>query len=265
VSTGLLVSETLTHVLREEPDLASAVSPGERERAIEECIAPVGHVRRGRWSGEHVELFRGGIGLLVLQGLLVRRVGVDGRFGAELLGEGDIVRPWQGEDAEPTLPYTTGWRVIEELRVALLDERAARRLAHYPELTGRLVGRALERSRNLAINMAIHHQARVDVRLHMLFWHLADRWGRVRPDGIVVPLRLTHAILADLVAARRPTVTGALARLTGEQLVTATGHGWLLSGEPPSELLELQDLALDRRPGRSTQAALESPEASKSV
>ena len=34
------------------------------------------------------------IGLLVLQGLPVRRVGVDGRFGAELLGQGDILRSW---------------------------------------------------------------------------------------------------------------------------------------------------------------------------
>ena len=61
--------------------------------------------------------------------------------------------------------------------------------------------------------MAIVHQARVDVRLHMLLWHLAARWGRVRSDGTVLRLRLTHAVLADLVAARRPTVTTALSEL----------------------------------------------------
>ena len=118
--------------------------------------------------------------------------------------------------------------------------RAAQRLARYPELIGGLVGRTLERSRNLAVNMAIVHQPRVDVRLHMLFWQLADRWGRVRSDGISVPLHLTHTVLAELVAARRPTVTSALSELADQGLLRAVDGAWLLSGEPPGELLELR-------------------------
>ena len=123
-----------------------------------------------------------------------------------------------------TLSQTTGWRVLEPTRVAVLDVEAARCLSAYPEVTGRLVGRALERARNLAINMAIVHQARVNVRLRMLLWHLADRWGRVRSEGVVLPLRLTHAVLADLVAARRPTVTTALTQLARQGAVQAVGR-----------------------------------------
>lgn len=231
---------TICHVLREDPDLAEAIAPELRGRAIDECIAPAVRLRRGRWSGERADLMRDGIGLLVLEGLLIRRVGVDGRYGAELLGEGDLLRPWQGEDAQPTLPRTTGWRVLQPSRLALLDRRVAARLGHYPDLIGRLVGRALERSRNLAVNMAIVHQARVEVRLHMLLWHLADRWGRVGPDGVIVSLGLTHTVLADLVAARRPTVTTALSELSKRGLISSLERGWLLSGEPPVELLELR-------------------------
>jgi CRP/FNR family transcriptional regulator, cyclic AMP receptor protein len=84
--------------------------------------------------------------------------------------------------------------------------------------------------------MAIVHQARVDIRLQMLFWHLAGRWGKVRSDGIVIPLRLTHAVLSDLVAARRPTVTSALSDLARRGVLRVTDEGWLLSGEPPGEL-----------------------------
>jgi hypothetical protein len=69
------------------------------------------------------------------------------------------------------------------------------------------------------VTLAIVHQARVDVRLHMLFWHLAARWGRVRADGVALPLRLTHSVLAELVAARRPTVTSALTDLARRGLV----------------------------------------------
>ena len=239
VNPGRSGVETICQLLREDPDLAEAIPGPMRDRAIGECIAPVARIRRGRWSGEQANLGHDGIGLLVLEGLLIRRVGVDGRFGAELLGEGDLLRPWQGEDAPPTLPRTTGWRVLESARVALLDNRVAHRLARYPELTGRLAGRALERSRNLAVNMAIVHQPRVDVRLQMLFWHLAGRWGHVRSEGIIVPLHLTHTVLADLVAARRPTVSTALSELAKQHVLALTDDGWLLSGDPPGELLEL--------------------------
>lgn len=181
-----------------------------------------------------------GIGLLVLHGLLIRRVGVSGGFGAELLGAGDLLRPWQGEVRQPSLPRTTGWRVLQPASVAVLDRAVARRFARYPELTGRLVARALERSRHLAMNLAIVQQARVHVRVHMLLWHLANRWGYVRPEGTILPLPLTHDVLAHLVAARRPTVSTALARLTTDELVRPSRDGWLLLGEPPGELLELQ-------------------------
>jgi CRP-like cAMP-binding protein len=133
----------------------------------------------------------------------------------------------------------------------MLDNRVAARLSRYPPLTARLVGRALERSRNLAVQMAIVHQPRVHIRLHMLLWHLADRWGRVGMDGISIDLRLSHTMLADLVAARRPTVTVALAELEKRGLVRRADRHLLLLGEPPGELLELRSLAVSHAAGSS--------------
>lgn len=226
-------------MFEEDPDLAENIPSPLREQAVRECLARTVLVPTGRWQASETAPGRDGIGLLVLEGLLTRRVGVDGRFGAELLGVGDILRPWLGEDDPPALALATGWRVIEPLRMAVLDVQFARRVARYPHTTGRLVGRALERSRNLALNMAIVHQARVDVRLRMLFWQLARRWGRVRSGCVSLPLRLTHSVLADLVAARRPTVTTALSELARAELVRQVDDGWLLRGLPPRELLEL--------------------------
>jgi CRP-like cAMP-binding protein len=116
-------------------------------------------------------------------------------------------------------------------------------MGSYPELAGTLVGRAVGRSRNLAVNIAIVHQARVDVRLHMLFWHFAGRWGKVGPEGVTVPLKLTHAVLAELAAARRPTVTTALSQLAKRGVVRPTEAGWLLAGDRPGELGELPPVA----------------------
>ncbi|HWE10981.1 MAG TPA: helix-turn-helix domain-containing protein [Solirubrobacteraceae bacterium] len=235
---------SVCHILREDPELAEAVPGPARPRAIETCVARIQHLNSGRWTSRGAETPREGIGLLVLDGLLVRRVGVHGRYGAELLGEGDVLRPWQGEDIPAALARTTGWRVLEPTRLAVLDEAAARRLAAYPELIGRLVGRAIERSRHLAVNMAIIHQARVNVRLHMMLWHLAERWGRVRSEGVFLPLSLTHSVLSDLVAARRPTVTTALAELYRAELVRDLPRGWLLLGEAPGELLVAQEAGI---------------------
>jgi CRP/FNR family transcriptional regulator, cyclic AMP receptor protein len=221
------------HVLREDADLAEAIPAVDRDKAIEECIAAEVRVPRGRWSGQRMDIMPDGIGLLVLEGLLIRRVGVSGSFGAELLGRGDLLRPWQGEDTAPTIPHSTGWRAIEPVRLAVLDREVARRFARYPVLTGQVAARALERSRNLAMNMAIVHQPRVSVRIHMLLWHLANRWGRVQADGVVLPLRLTHEVIADLVAARRPTVSTALAELAKIDLVRPGTEGWLLLGRQP--------------------------------
>jgi CRP/FNR family cyclic AMP-dependent transcriptional regulator len=238
---------TTCRVLSEDPDLAEVIPPDLRAQAIDQCVVPARSLARGRWrpdSGTAGWVGPTGIGLLVMEGLLIRRVGVDDRFGAELLGEGDLLRPWQGEESSGSLSRTTGWRVLEATRVAVLDEHAARIMAGYPPLTGALVGRALERTRSLAVNMAIIHQARVNTRLLMLLWHLADRWGRVRSEGVVLPLHLTHAVLADLVAARRPTVTSALTELGRQEIVEPQPRGWLLRGEPPGELLELEPVQM---------------------
>jgi CRP/FNR family cyclic AMP-dependent transcriptional regulator len=224
-------------LLVEDPDLGVAVPEELRPRALHECVVGVITVPRGRVSRPPELSDRGGIGLLVLEGLLFRRVGIEGRFGGELLGDGDLLRPWEPDCTGASLAQATGWRVLESSRLAVLDTRAAHRLARYPTLTGALVARALERSRNFAVIMAIVHQPKVELRLHMLLWHLAARWGRVSPQGVRLPLRLTHAVLADLVAARRPTVTGALAKLCAHGVLHHDTSGWLLLGDPSGELL----------------------------
>jgi CRP/FNR family transcriptional regulator, cyclic AMP receptor protein len=226
-------SQSFCRVLREDADLAAAVPVEVRETAIAECVAPLAGLPRGNWDG-HNALGEEGIGLLVLDGLLLRRVGIDGRFGAELIGEGDLLRPWQ-ED----LPVTnlSSWRVIQPVRLAVLDAQVTRCLALYPSLVVALVDRALNRARALAAMMAIVHHARVEQRLELLLWLLADRWGKVTTDGVRLPLKLTHAAIGELIAARRPTVTVGLGALAKRGVMTPLpGGGWRLNGDPPGEL-----------------------------
>jgi len=219
-------------LLVEDPELSECLGPEAREQATAELIATVLRVPPGSWRPppppDHCTL-----GLLVLEGMLMRHVDIGGRLGLELLGETDLLRPWQPSDPT-TLPLRCDWTVLSSARLAWLDGRLAHQLARHPELMARLLERALRRSRQLTANMAIVHQPRVDTRLALLLWQLAARWGRVRRDGVLVPLRLTHALLADLVAARRPTVTSALSDLARRGVLRQVEEGWLLLGQPPA-------------------------------
>lgn len=230
-------------VLVEDPDLAGTLRGERLEAARRDLVAAVASFSSTGWSPhDPIGDMQVGIGLLVLDGLVVRRLGLGGRFGAELLGEGDLLRPWQAEEGGMSVPRTGRWRVLQRGRIAVLDSDFAARACRYPEVISALVGRAIRRSRYMAVNMTIINQTRIDVRLHMLLWELADRYGTVSRDGVRLPIRLTHATLAELVAARRPTVTKSLGELADRGVVRWTGREWLLSGDPPAELEEVDDL-----------------------
>ncbi|MBA3328735.1 MAG: Crp/Fnr family transcriptional regulator [Solirubrobacterales bacterium] len=125
-----------------------------------------------------------------------------------------------------------GWTVVEPVRLALLDRRFAAVVARWPALVDALVSRALRRSRTLAFQLTLAQVKRVEDRLVLLMWMLAERWGTVGPDGVLIPVGLTHETLAKLVGARRPTVTTALGALSRAGRVERIEHGWLLHGEP---------------------------------
>jgi CRP/FNR family transcriptional regulator, cyclic AMP receptor protein len=96
-----------------------------------------------------------------------------------------------------------------------------------------LLERFSARAQRVAVSQAISQLNGVDRRLLALFWHLAERWGRITPEGVALPLTLSHRMLAQLVGARRPTVSSALADLAGRHELVRRGDGtWLLLGQP---------------------------------
>jgi CRP/FNR family cyclic AMP-dependent transcriptional regulator len=227
-------------VLVEDRDLAGFVDVDRRPMAERACLATAMVLQRGQWNaGNYAEDASSGFGLLILGGLISGCVGRRGGYGAELLGPGDLFRPLQRAGVRASAPFDSRWTVIHPARVALLGGRFVQRAAPFPEVATALVGRTLLRTRRLAVNMAIVHHPRVDTRVHMLFWHLAARWGRVTPEGTILPLPITHALLAELIASRRPTVTKALAQLTHQGLVAHRSGGWLLTGGAPPELTDV--------------------------
>src|SRR4051812_22567121 len=143
-----LVSDSVS-VLDVDAGLAGVLPADQLESARQATPAAVVRAPAGPWrSAQNAERARGGYGMLLLDGLLIRRVGVEGRYGAELLGPGDLLRPWQHDsdgDGGGTLSLTWTWRVAAPARLAVLDQRWAQRASGWPQLGAELAGRALAR------------------------------------------------------------------------------------------------------------------------
>src|SRR3954466_4030793 len=239
-------------LLEADPELARGLDPRRVREVSQRLFARSVEIPRGPWSSERLLARSGGahpIGLLLLEGQMVREAVVGDHPCAELLGPGDLLRAWEDSDAEVLLPRRVEWSALTSVRLAVIDQALAVRAAQWPEIFASLVERAARRAERLlavqgpapppraerlVVMQAIAHLTRVDDRLLALLWCLAERWGRVAPGGVVVSLRLPHRTLAGMVGARRPAVTTALGQLISRgEIERRTDGGWLLRGEPP--------------------------------
>ena len=170
--------------------------------------------------------------MLILDGVVARDVRLEDVTSTELLGPGDVIHPATVSDADRLLGDQVSWSVLAECRVAVIDARCAQGLAGYPEVTTVLLERLERRSQRLARAQAIVALTRVDRRLLAMLWQLAERWGRVTSDGVLIPLDLSHRLLGQLVGARRPTIATAASELARQGLLRRRDDGaWLLLGE----------------------------------
>jgi CRP/FNR family transcriptional regulator, cyclic AMP receptor protein len=235
-------SSDWVQVLQADPRLADALPPAMREDAAVYTFAHTQWLEPGAWQPDRDG--SGALGLLVLDGFLVRQLRVIDRPPVELLGPGDLLHPWEPDHTEPFVAGAR-WDVLEPTRLAVLDRRFAAVIGRWPELVSAVVARAIARSRSLLLNLAIGQLVGVDIRLLVMLWHIAERWGEHdeggASDGCVVPVHLTHQLMANLISAQRPTVTSALADLT-ERGAISRGHDGLIvmHGEPPTEFRHLR-------------------------
>src|ERR671933_2558466 len=214
-------------LLDADRSLAAAVAPATLAAARPACLACAEWLDPGAWQPPDDLGGPGGLGLLVLDGFLVRHVDVVGRPATELLGAGDLLRPWQ---PDRTAPFSSGacWHVLEHCRVALLDERVCAVIGRWPDLVAALVGRALARSREQAVALAVGQIPSMRLRLLVVLWHIAGRWGLRQDGGTVVPVRLTHELLANLTSGQRPSVSHAITALRRRGLIDRRPDGRLV-------------------------------------
>lgn len=219
-----------TYLLDADDDLAQEFDVRMRVAArqlatVKVLDAEVGECDLAPWF----EAAGSGPGLLILDGLMGVDARVDNRTATELVGTGDLLQP-DIRRPDDLLQRTDTWRALYPTRFALLDAEFADRMRPWPQVMQALLRRAGRRIADVDALRAIMCQPRLEVRLALLFWHLAARWGRVEPAGIRLSLPLTHRMLGQVVGAERPSISHALGRLAQCGLVTGAAGDWHLHG-----------------------------------
>jgi len=228
-------------VLECDPELGLRIPASEVTRARAELRAPLQTFECGIWDVPSDNGRAARLGYLVLEGLLGRDVILAGKTCTELLGETDVLLPpsTYARD-EKLIRYHVQWHVLEPVRLAVLDDEFARMVSQWPQVISALFERGLRRALRMSLHQALLQLSPVETRLLVLFWFLAERWGRVTPAGIVLRLKLSHQLLGQLVGSRRASVTTALQRVCASGLLERRPEGtWLLHGPPPDELAHL--------------------------
>jgi CRP-like cAMP-binding protein len=216
-------------VLDLAPEFGAGIPTAQWRAARQACRGELVSVPSGRWEPASTDRSRAGLGLLIASGMICREVGLRDRHLIELLGPGDVLQlPVQVPDGTlGTDPVLTAAVPTELLALGAPFIRAAGR---WPGVLIGLHQRLEGQHARLRIQALITHLPLAEQRVLLMLWHMADRWGVVTRDGIVVQLPLSHDLLGDLTAARRPTTSLAIAKLqrTGE-LKRLPDRSWLLT------------------------------------
>src|SRR5436305_1942096 len=117
----------MVRLLDAGPDLGALLNDARREQAERELVVRTHRLPVGPWD---VSRLAGAtadhVGLLILNGVLSRELIVADHVSAELLGPGDLVRPWQPASRAGLLPVDAVWSVLSPLTVAVPARRFAR-------------------------------------------------------------------------------------------------------------------------------------------
>jgi CRP/FNR family cyclic AMP-dependent transcriptional regulator len=219
-------------LLDADPGFRNAVPADDLKVAGKHLVARCVTVEAGSWDDRELH-DPSWVGLLILEGLMSRDVQIAGTRSRELLGPSDVLRPWDDESELSPVGAEASWTVHEPARLAVLDRRFAMLAGRWPPLANEVLSRVLRRSRWLAVLLAIAGLRGVEERIMLFLWHLAGSWGRVLPEGTLVPSALTHEVIADVIGARRPSVTTAISELQHRGALRRVDEGWLLLAPPP--------------------------------
>jgi CRP/FNR family transcriptional regulator, cyclic AMP receptor protein len=199
--------ETYVRIFDADPALLRDVEPEQAAFLREHGAVPAVRLDPGPWHPPtHRSSARRWLGLLVVAGFCVRPLEIAGRRVSEVVGPGDLLRPWDDEAWPGPARPGGAWTVLCPATIGVLDQAFAAVARRSPELIGCLLERSLRRAHNVAAGVAIAEEPDDERRVRALLDCVVDRWGRGRAA------QLSDTALAVASRTDVPTVAHALQR-----------------------------------------------------
>jgi CRP/FNR family transcriptional regulator, cyclic AMP receptor protein len=201
------------------PDILARVPAEDRKLAERTLMLPLVSARDEDLADVITTETAGAFDFVIIDGVVLKETTLVRWAALELLGPGDVLAP--PLTATRQLESRAVSRYLAHGRVSLAalgpHFRQARR--RWPGIANLLHECLGLQSHRTSMHVAMLHQPRVEDRVIALFADLAERFGHVTADGILVRLPLTHDIIGGLVGSRRPTVTLALQQLASDGML----------------------------------------------
>src|SRR3954451_3118114 len=214
-------------LLDADPGFATGIPADDLALATRVLVLPRFDLDAGGWTPPAPSGYGDAPLALLVDGVVGRHVGLGDRVATQLLGPSDVFDPWPAS-SDALLPAAVTWSAYGPATVAVLDGRFATVAQRWPALSRTAHARLAALGERVAVHLAISQLPRVEDRIVALLWHLAERFGQIAMDGVIIDVRLTHRLIGELVGAQRPTVSLALSSLLDEGRVRRRDDGRLV-------------------------------------
>ena len=211
------------------PEILAGVPAEDRLLAERTLIVPLVSARNVDLADVISTQIPGAFGLLIVDGVVLKETTLARRPALELLGRGDLLAPPLTPAHQLESRAVSRYLAHGPVSLAALEDQVRQAAQRWPGIADFLHDRLARQTHHASMHLAMLHLPRIEERLIALFSDLAERFGHMAPDSILIELPLTHEIIGGLVAGRRPTVTLALQELASNGLIARLeGNRWKL-------------------------------------
>jgi CRP/FNR family cyclic AMP-dependent transcriptional regulator len=210
------------------PEITALIPASERQLAEQ-----VLHLPRLQVHGEMADALIGtptAFDFIVADGVVLKQTRYAGRTSLELLGPGDVLAPPLTPSRQLEARATSSYQAHGQVSLAVIEDRFRTAARRWPQLSDVLYDRLARQTHRASMHLAVLHIANAEGRVMALFCDLAERFGHVTSDGIMIDVDLTHELIGQLIGSRRPTVSIALEELSTSGTLTRTNNNrWMLN------------------------------------
>ncbi len=209
------------------PEILASVPADDRPLAERTLTVPLVSARDADLADVISTQIPGAFDFLIVDGVVLKETTLAGRSALELLGRGNLLAPPLTRQLESRA--VSRYLAHGPVSLAAIEDRVRQAGRRWPGIADFLHDRLAQQAHHASMHLAMLHLSRIEDRLIALFTDLAERFGHMAADEILIDLPLTHEIIGGLVASRRPTVSLALGELASNGMIARLeGNRWKL-------------------------------------